>query len=130
MSTHFDSNNQIISARAFAKRLGITQTELALLTGVDRQSFYRQSGLRKLNEAVRPLMRILTIAAEMTGSDQRAVLWLNINQFLVGPEKLCLIWLPSANLTEFSPICCRSNQASIHKRICNAQICIILTSSH
>ncbi|WP_096171935.1 antitoxin Xre/MbcA/ParS toxin-binding domain-containing protein [Cohaesibacter sp. ES.047] len=75
MSTHFDSNNQIISARAFAKRLGITQTELALLTGVDRQSFYRQSGLRKLNEAVRPLMSILNLASEMTGSDQRAALW-------------------------------------------------------
>ena len=75
MSTHFDSNNQILSARAFANRLGITQTELALLTGVDRHSFYRQSGLRKLNEAVQPLMRILTIAAEMTGSDQHAALW-------------------------------------------------------
>ncbi|WP_319567765.1 MbcA/ParS/Xre antitoxin family protein [Cohaesibacter marisflavi] len=75
MTTQFDPNSHIISARAFATNLGITQTKLAKLTGINRRSFYRQSGLRKLNEAVRPLMSILNLASEMTGSDQRAALW-------------------------------------------------------
>jgi len=75
MVTPFDGGKQITSAQAFATRLGITQAELAELTGIDRRSFYRQSGLRKLDEAVRPLMRILNLASEMTGSDQRAALW-------------------------------------------------------
>nr|WP_319516926.1 antitoxin Xre/MbcA/ParS toxin-binding domain-containing protein [uncultured Cohaesibacter sp.] len=75
MPTQYDRNNRIISARTFAKNLGITQTELAKLTGINRHSFYRQSGLRKLNDAVRPLLSILNLASEMTGSDQRAALW-------------------------------------------------------
>ncbi|WP_119309830.1 antitoxin Xre-like helix-turn-helix domain-containing protein [Cohaesibacter haloalkalitolerans] len=75
MVTPFDGGKQITSAPAFATRLGITQAELAKLTGIDRRSFYRQSGLRKLDEAVRPLMSILNLASEMTGSDQRAALW-------------------------------------------------------
>ena len=75
MVTPFDPNSHITSAPAFATKLGITQTELAKLTGIDRHSFYRHSGLRKLNEAVRPLISILNRASEMTGSDQRAALW-------------------------------------------------------
>ena len=75
MPAQFDPNSHITSARAFATNLGITQTELAKLTGINRHAFYRQSGLRKLNEAIRPLMSILNIANEMTGSDQRAALW-------------------------------------------------------
>ena len=75
MVTPFDPNSHITSAPAFATKLGITQTELAKLTGIDRHSFYRHSGLRKLNEAIRPLLNILNLACEMTGSDQRAVLW-------------------------------------------------------
>ena len=75
MVTPSDGGKQITSAHAFATRLGITQAELAKLTGIDTPSFYRQSGLRKLDEAVRPLMNILNLASEMTGSDQRAALW-------------------------------------------------------
>ncbi|WP_321336178.1 antitoxin Xre/MbcA/ParS toxin-binding domain-containing protein [uncultured Cohaesibacter sp.] len=75
MVTPFDPNSHITSAPAFATKLGITQTELAKLTGIDRHSFYRHSGLRKLNEAIRPLLNILNLACEMTGSDQRAALW-------------------------------------------------------
>ncbi|TLP42591.1 DUF2384 domain-containing protein [Cohaesibacter sp. CAU 1516] len=75
MTTQFDCNNRIISARAFATNLGITQTELAKLTGIDRHALYTQSSLLKLEEAVRPLMSILNLASEMTGSDQRAALW-------------------------------------------------------
>ncbi len=74
MDTEWDSL-ACTSIACFAKRLGITQAELAKLTGVDRHSFYRQSGLRKLDEAVRPLMRIPNLASEMTGSDERAALW-------------------------------------------------------
>lgn len=75
MTTQFDRNKSILSVRAFATNLGITQTELARLTGINRRAFYRQSGLRKLDEAVRPLLCILNLASEMTGSDQRAALW-------------------------------------------------------
>ena len=74
MFTEWDSLSCTSNA-CFATRLGITQTELAKLTGVDRHSFYRKSGLRKLDEAVRPLMRSPNFASEMTGSDERAALW-------------------------------------------------------
>ena len=75
MVTPFDGGKQITSTQAFATRLGITQAESAELTGVNRRSFYRQSGLRKLDEAVRPLISILNLAGEMPGSDQREALW-------------------------------------------------------
>nr|WP_320141403.1 antitoxin Xre/MbcA/ParS toxin-binding domain-containing protein [uncultured Cohaesibacter sp.] len=75
MTTPFDSGKQITSAQSFATRLGITQTELAKLAGIDRHALYTQSGLLKLDEAVRPLTSILNLVSEMTGSDQRAALW-------------------------------------------------------
>nr|WP_321525622.1 antitoxin Xre/MbcA/ParS toxin-binding domain-containing protein [uncultured Cohaesibacter sp.] len=75
MVTPFDGGKQITSAQAFATRLGITQAELAKQTGIDRHAIYTRSGLFKLEEAVRPLMSILNLASEMTGSDQRAALW-------------------------------------------------------
>ena len=75
MTTPFDSGKQITSAQSLANRLGVTQTELAKLTGIGRHALYTQSGLLKLDEAVRPLLGILNLASEMTGSDQRAALW-------------------------------------------------------
>ena len=104
MVTPFDGGKHITSAQAFATRLGITQAELAKLTGIDRHSFYRQSGLRKLNEAIRPLMRIFNLASEMTGADQRAALWFKHQPIPGWAGKLRLIWRRSANLTEFLPI--------------------------
>nr|WP_321443432.1 antitoxin Xre/MbcA/ParS toxin-binding domain-containing protein [uncultured Cohaesibacter sp.] len=74
MVTEWDSL-ACTSNACFATKLGLTQAELAKLTGIDRHAFYRRSGLLKLDEAARPLMSILNLASEMTGSDQRAALW-------------------------------------------------------
>ncbi|WP_321447841.1 DUF2384 domain-containing protein [uncultured Cohaesibacter sp.] len=81
MVTPFDPNSHIISARAFATNLGITQAELAKLTGIDRHALYSRTDLLKLEEAVRPLMSILNLASEMTGPDQCAALWFKHQPF-------------------------------------------------
>ncbi|WP_119306019.1 antitoxin Xre/MbcA/ParS toxin-binding domain-containing protein [Cohaesibacter haloalkalitolerans] len=70
-----DSTKPIVSAPEITARFGITQAELAQLTGVDHRAFSKNEVKRKLDEAVRPLARIFTMASEMTGSDEQAALW-------------------------------------------------------
>ena len=70
-----DSTKPFVSAPEITARFGITQTELAHLAGVNHRAFSENEVKRKLDEAVRPLARIFTMASEMTGSDKQAALW-------------------------------------------------------
>jgi hypothetical protein len=74
-----------LSARRVATLLGVTLTELAALVGVARntltaksgarKSGARKSGARKADLALSPLVRILSMAAEMAGNHERAAIW-------------------------------------------------------
>ena len=55
--------------------LGVTQAELAALIGVARNTLSAQSGARKVDAALSPVVRILAMAAEMAGDEHRAAIW-------------------------------------------------------
>ncbi len=64
-----------LSARRTAEALGVTLTELAGLIGVARNTLTAASGARKVDAALSPLVRILSMAAEMAGGPDRAAIW-------------------------------------------------------
>ncbi len=64
-----------LSARRAADMLGITLTELAVLINVARTTLTAPSGARKVDAALSPLVRILSMAAEMAGGPGRAAIW-------------------------------------------------------
>ncbi len=64
-----------LSARRIADLLGVTLTELAAMTGVSRNTLTAKSGARRVDNALSPVVRILAMASEMAGDDQRAALW-------------------------------------------------------
>lgn len=69
-----------LSARRVAKQLGVTMSELAALTGVARntlaaQAGGRKAGARKADAALSPVVRILAMAGEMAGGNERAAIW-------------------------------------------------------
>lgn len=70
-----DSDSAHLSARRTADALGITLTELAGLIGVARNTLTARSGARKVDAALSPLVRILSMAAEMAGGQGRAAIW-------------------------------------------------------
>jgi hypothetical protein len=80
-----DGASPYLSARRVATLLGVTLTELAALVGVARntltaksgarKSGARKSGARKVDLALSPLVRILSMAAEMAGNHERAAIW-------------------------------------------------------
>jgi len=70
-----EGETPFLSAREIEKRLGVTQTELAKLAGVARNTLAAKSGSRKLDDALSPVVRIFAMAVEMTGDEQRAALW-------------------------------------------------------
>ena len=55
--------------------LGVTLTELAGLVGVARNTLTAKSGARKVDAALSPVVRILAMADEMAGGEDRAALW-------------------------------------------------------
>lgn len=63
-----------LSARRVADHLGITLSELATMVGVARNTLTASSG-RKVDAALSPVVRILAMAGEMTGGEDRAVIW-------------------------------------------------------
>ena len=65
----------LLSARLVAERLGVTLTDLASLVGVARNTLVARTGARKVDAALSPVVRILAMAAEMAGGDDRAVIW-------------------------------------------------------
>ncbi|CAH1688396.1 conserved hypothetical protein [Hyphomicrobiales bacterium] len=64
-----------LSARRIAALLGVTLTELAALAGVARNTLTAKSGARKVDQALSPVARIVAMASEMAGGDERAALW-------------------------------------------------------
>lgn len=68
-------NSPFLSARRVADVLGVTMTELASLAGVARNTLTAKSGARKVDAALSPVVRILAMAAEMTGGQDRAAIW-------------------------------------------------------
>ena len=64
-----------LSAREIEKRLGVTQSELAKLARVSRNTLAASTSSRRIDSALSPLVRILAIATEMAGDEQRAAVW-------------------------------------------------------
>ncbi|MBN9241391.1 MAG: DUF2384 domain-containing protein [Mesorhizobium sp.] len=73
---HFgDAGAPFLSARRVAEHLGVTLTELAGLIGVARNTLTARTGARKVDAALSPVVRILAMASEMAGTEQRAAIW-------------------------------------------------------
>lgn len=70
-----EADAPFLSARRVADMLGITLSELASLVGVARNTIAARSGARKVDQALSPLVRILTMADEMAGGPDRAAIW-------------------------------------------------------
>jgi hypothetical protein len=70
-----DGDSAYLSARRVAGVLGVTLSELAALAGVARNTLTAKTGARKTDIALSPLVRILAMASEMAGDDQRAAIW-------------------------------------------------------
>jgi hypothetical protein len=64
-----------LSPRRLAAVLGVTMTELAALTGLARNTLAAKGGGRKVDSALSPLVRIVSMASEMAGGEDRAALW-------------------------------------------------------
>jgi hypothetical protein len=64
-----------LSARRVADTLGVTMSELAALAGVARNTLSARSAARRVDAALSPLVRILAMAAEMAGDENRAAIW-------------------------------------------------------
>lgn len=70
-----EGGSPFLSPRRLAERLGVTQSELARLVGIARNTLTAKSATRKVDAALSPIVRILTIATEMAGDEGRAVIW-------------------------------------------------------
>lgn len=68
-------NTPFLSARNVADRLGVTLTELAGMIGVARNTLVAKTGARKVDSALSPVVRILAMASEMAGGEDRAAIW-------------------------------------------------------
>ena len=58
-----------------SEQLGVTLSELARLIGVARNTLTAQSGARKVDHALSHVVRILAMASEMAGDENRAIIW-------------------------------------------------------
>jgi hypothetical protein len=70
-----EGGTPFLSARRVAELLGVTLTELAGLIGVARNTLAARSGARKVDVALSPVVRILSMASEMAGDERRAAIW-------------------------------------------------------
>jgi hypothetical protein len=70
-----DGESTYLSARRIATLLGVTLSELAALAGVARNALTAKTGSRKGDVALSPIVRILELASERAGDDQRAAIW-------------------------------------------------------
>ena len=70
-----ESGSPYLSAGRVAIQLGVSQSELAKLVGVARNTLAAKSGARKVDQALSPLVRILAMASEMSGDENRAAIW-------------------------------------------------------
>lgn len=70
-----DERAPFLSARRVAELLGVTLSELAALIGVARNTLAAKAGARKVDAALSPVVRILSMAGEMAGDERRAAIW-------------------------------------------------------
>lgn len=70
-----EARSPYLSAEKVTDVLGLTKSELAKLLGVARNTLAAPSGARKVDQALSPVVRILAMASEMTGSESRAAIW-------------------------------------------------------
>jgi uncharacterized protein (DUF2384 family) len=70
-----EPQSSLLSARRVSDLLGLTQAELAKLIGVARNTLTAKSGARKVDLALSPVVRILAMASEMAGDENRAAIW-------------------------------------------------------
>lgn len=70
-----EENSPFLSPRRVAEQLGVTMTELAGLIGVARNTLAAKSGARKVDAALSPVVRVLAMAGDMAGSEERAAIW-------------------------------------------------------
>lgn len=70
-----EGRTPFLSARRVAEQLGVNLGELAGLIGVARNTLTAKTGARKVDAALSPVVRILSMASEMAGDEQRAAIW-------------------------------------------------------
>lgn len=70
-----DDHSPYLSVARVQQQLGVTASELARLIGVARNTLAAKSRARKVDQALSPLVRILAMAAEMSGDESRAAIW-------------------------------------------------------
>lgn len=80
-----DGDSPFLSPRRVADLLGVTMTELAGLIGVARNTLAAKgggaragaatAGARKVDAALSPVVRVLAMASEMAGGEERAAIW-------------------------------------------------------
>lgn len=70
-----DGSSPFLSARRLSEQIGVTQSELAKLAGIARNTLTAKTSTRKVDAALSPIVRILSMAAEMAGGENRAVIW-------------------------------------------------------
>lgn len=74
----------------------MSQTELAGLSGIARNTFAAKTGARKVDAALSPIIRILATAGEMTGDQVRAAIWFKHQPIPAGWERPPMIWFAKA----------------------------------
>jgi uncharacterized protein (DUF2384 family) len=75
-ASHFGAGEgPFLSPRRVAELLGVTLSELAALIGVARNTLTARTGARKVDAALSPVVRILAMASEMAGGEDRAAIW-------------------------------------------------------
>lgn len=70
-----DTHAVYLSPRRVAESLGVSLSELAGLVGVARNTLAAKTALRKADAALSPVVRILAMAGEMAGGEDRAAIW-------------------------------------------------------
>jgi hypothetical protein len=75
VSGFWEGGSPFLSPRRVAELLGLTLGELASMIGVARNTLSAKSGARKVDAALSPVVRILAMAGEMAGGEERAAIW-------------------------------------------------------
>jgi hypothetical protein len=68
-----------IAPRALADKLGLSLTDLADLIHVSRGSLSDKAASPKVQFALGPILKILSLATDTNGSERRAILWFKYN---------------------------------------------------
>ncbi len=74
-ATFREGGKPYLSARRVSETLGLSLADLAAMIGVARTTLTAKSGARRVDQALSPLVRIIAMAAEMAGDEDRAAIW-------------------------------------------------------